>query len=181
MKLLIASDLHGSTTYIKKLIDRINEEKPEGVILLGDILYHGPRNALPNEYDTEEAARLINSKSELITCVRGNCDSDADATILDFSIELENIIISSDGINMFVTHGDYYNIGNLPAIASFDVLLHGHTHVPACQELAEGKYYINPGSVSIPKSNSEHSYLMYENRKFVWKDIDGVEYMSKQL
>ena len=181
MKMLIASDLHGSTMYIKKLWDRVSIEKPDRIILLGDLLYHGPRNGLPEEYDTKEAFDLLNSKAELITCVRGNCDSEVDEMVLDFLIEAPHMILSDSGLNIFITHGHYYNTGHLPPMVNIDVLMHGHTHVPACEEIGDGKYYMNPGSVSIPKGGSDHSYIMYENRKFVWKNLDGTEYMSKEL
>lgn len=181
MKMLIASDLHGSTSCIKKLWDRVSIEKPDRIILLGDLLYHGPRNGIPEEYDTKEAFDLLNSKSEMITCIRGNCDSEVDEMVLDFSINAPHMILSDSGLNIFVTHGHYYNTGHLPPMANIDVLMHGHTHVPACEEIGDGKYYMNPGSVSIPKGGSDHSYIMYENRKFVWKKLDGTEYMSKEL
>lgn len=181
MKILIASDIHGSVACIKKLLKRIDVENPEQIILLGDLLYHGPRNDLPDVYDTEEAAKLLNQKSELITCVRGNCDSEADMTLLDFNIDIPHMILSADGINFFITHGHFYNTGYLPSVATFDVLLHGHTHVPAFEEISKGKYYINPGSVSIPKSGSIHSYILYENRKFEWKDLDGVVYKEEKI
>lgn len=181
MKTLIASDIHGSTACIKKLLKRIDEEKVERVVFLGDILYHGPRNSLPDEYNTEEAAKLLNQKAELIIGVKGNCDSEVDQVLLDFSIEAPHLILSDDGINIFATHGHYYNIGHLPPIASFDVLLHGHTHVPAFEEIKEGKYYINPGSVSIPKGGSDNSYMIYEKRKFTWKTLDGVVYREEKI
>ena len=171
MRMLIASDLHGSTSCIKKLWDRVAIEKPDRIILLGDLLYHGPRNGIPEEYDTKEAFALLNSKSDMITCVRGNCDSEVDEVVIDFSIEAKHMILSDSGLNIFITHGHFYNTGNLPPMTSIDVLMHGHTHVPACEEIYDGKYYMNP----------DHSYIMYENRKFVWKNLDGKEYMDKTL
>lgn len=181
MKMLIASDLHGSSHFIKKLWDRVDIEKPDRIILLGDLLYHGPRNGLPEEYDTKKAIDLLNSKSDLITCVRGNCDSEVDAMVLDFLIEAPHMILSDNGLNIFITHGHYYNKDHLPPMMSIDILLHGHTHIPVCEEISEGKYYMNPGSVSIPKGDSDNSYMIYEDRKFTWKNIDGNIYMEKQL
>ena len=181
MKMLIASDLHGSSKCIKKLIERVNAEKPDRIILLGDLLYHGPRNGLPEEYDTQEAARLLNQKAEMITCVRGNCDSEVDQMLLDFIIEAPHMILSDSGLNIFITHGHYYNTGHLPPMNNIDILLHGHTHVPVCEEIASGKYYMNPGSVSIPKGGSDHSYMIYDNRTFYWKDLDGKTYMEKKI
>ena len=181
MKMLIASDLHGSTKCIKELWKRVEIEEPDRIILLGDLLYHGPRNGLPEEYDTRAAIDLLNSKSELITCVRGNCDSEVDAMVLDFMIEAPHMILSDSGINIFITHGHLYNTGHLPPMLSIDVLLHGHTHVPAFEKIGENKYYINPGSVSIPKGGSDYSYMMYENRKFTWKNLDGKIYREETI
>ena len=181
MKMLIASDLHGSTACIKKLWDRDEVEKPDRIILLGDLLYHGARNDLPEEYDTRKAIDLLNSKSDMITCVRGNCDSEVDTMVLDFLVEVPHMILSDSGLNIFITHGHYYNTNHLPSMMSIDIIMHGHTHIPACEEIADGKYYMNPGSVSIPKGGSDHSYIMYENRCFKWKNLDGKTYMEKQL
>ena len=138
-------------------------------------------NGIPEEYDTKEAFDLQNSKSEMITCVRGNCDSAVDEVVLDFLIESKHMILSDSLLNIFITHGHFYNTGHLPPMMNIDVLMHGHTHVPACEEIGDGKYYMNPGSVSIPKGGSDHSYIMYENRKFEWKKLDGTVYMDKEL
>lgn len=181
MKLLIASDIHGSTKCIKKLWQRYDEEKPDRIILLGDLLYHGPRNGIPEEYDTKTAFALLNEKADVITCVRGNCDSEVDEVVINFSIEAKHMILSDSGLNIFATHGHFYNTSNLPPMTSIDILLHGHTHIPACEEIGDGKYYMNPGSVSIPKGGSEHSYMIYENRVFQWKTLDGKTYMEKKV
>lgn len=181
MKYLIASDLHGSAFFISKLVKRFEEEKMDKIILLGDILYHGPRNSLPSDYDTIESANLLNKYADKILCVRGNCDAEVDKLMLNFSIESKNMILTVDSLDFFITHGHYYNTSNLPPISSFDILLHGHTHVPCFQEIGERKYYINPGSVSIPKENSTNSYLIYENRKFLWKDLLGNIYKEEKI
>lgn len=181
MKMLIASDLHGSSKYIKKLWDCYDVEKPDRIILLGDLLYHGPRNGLPEEYDTNIAIELLNSKSTAITCIRGNCDSEVDEMVLDFLITAPHMILSDSGLNIFITHGHYYNLNHLPPMANIDVLLHGHTHIPAFEKIADNKYYINPGSVSIPKGGSDNSYIIYENRKFIWKNLDMKVCREEQL
>ena len=181
MKMIIASDLHGSSACIKRLWNRVDIEKPDRIILLGDLLYHGPRNGLPEEYDTKTSIDLLNSKSDLITCVRGNCDSEVDTMVLDFLVEAPHMILSDSGLNIFITHGHYYNTGHLPPMMSIDVILHGHTHIPVCEEIMKGKYYMNPGSVSIPKGGSTNSYMVYDDRKFTWKDLDGKTYMEKTL
>lgn len=181
MKMLIASDIHGSTTCIKKLLNRIDEEKPYRVVFLGDILYHGPKNLLPDEYNTEKAAELLNTKANMILSVRGNCDSEVDQVLLDFNIEAPHLILSDDEISIFATHGHHYNMSHLPKIQSFNVLLHGHTHIPAFEKIQDGKYYINPGSVSIPKGGSDYSYLIYENRKWTFKTLDGKVYREETI
>lgn len=173
MKILIASDIHGAANCAEKLINRIDIEKPDKVLLLGDILYHGPRNTIPNDYDTVKTAEFINKKSDIIVAVRGNCDAEVDELMLNFNIELYDMLFSIDGLNIFVTHGHHYNVGHLPSLSSIDVLLHGHTHVPTYELIEKNKYYINPGSVSIPKGGSTNSYLIFENRIWTWKTLDG--------
>lgn len=173
MKLLIASDLHGAADCVEKLIKRIDIENPDQVLLLGDILYHGPRNGLPIDYDTKKTAELLNKKAEMIIAVRGNCDAEVDEQLLDFNIESDNMTLCIDGLNIFATHGHHYNTGHLPSLSSMDVLLHGHTHVPTYELIGKNKYYINPGSTSIPKGNSTNSHLVLENKAWTWKTLDG--------
>ena len=166
MKLIIASDIHGGYKNVEELLKRIDEYKPDKMILLGDLLYHGPRNALPEAYSTEKTAELLNLKKDIIMSVRGNCDAEVDQALLDFNIQSPHLIIETDGLTIFATHGHYYNTGHLPQISSFDILLHGHTHIPICEEIYDNKYYMNPGSLTIPKGGSTNSYMTYENRKF---------------
>lgn len=166
MKLMIASDIHGSAYYCKKMINAFEEHQAEKLILLGDILYHGPRNELPCEYSPKETAAMLNSLKNNIICVRGNCDSEVDQMMLDFPILTEYAIIYADDKTIFATHGHKFNCNHLPPLSDGDILLHGHTHIPIIKDM--GTYmYINPGSVSIPKENSEHSYLTIENGEFI--------------
>ena len=181
MRMLIASDLHGSSSCIKKLWSRYDIEKPDRIILLGDLLYHGARNDLPDEYNTKESIELLNSKKDEITCVRGNCDSEVDMMVLEFLVDTPHMILTDNGINIFITHGHYYNTSHLPPMNSIDILLHGHTHVPTYEKIGDNKYYINPGSVSIPKNGSDNSYLIYDNGKFEWKKLDGTVYMELDI
>lgn len=181
MKLLIASDLHGSSKYIGLLLERIKEEKPDKILYLGDLLYHGPRNDLPEDYDTKKAIDLLNKNTDITIAVRGNCDSEVDQMVLNFDTTSTYTLIEIDGLSIFATHGHIYNASHLPAISNIDVLLHGHTHIPVCENITENKFYMNPGSVSIPKGNSTNSYMIYENRKFTWKDIKGKTYMEKSF
>ena len=176
MKYLIASDLHGSSHFIKKLKERFIIHNCDQLILLGDLLYHGPRNSLPTDYDTIESANILNSLKEYIVVVRGNCDANVDQNMLEFSIKENNMLIIDNNITMYLTHGDVYNTSNLPPISNMDILIHGHTHIPIVEEIGENKFYINPGSVSIPKGGSINSYIIYENGEFTWYDIEGNKY-----
>lgn len=172
MKLLIASDIHGSAYFCRALLERYHEEKPDKLLLLGDILYHGPRNDLPREYAPKEVLAMLNGMKEEILCVRGNCDTEVDQMVLEFPILADYCILYEAGRMIFATHGHQHNTGNPPMLKAGDVLLHGHTHVPAAQEF-DGKYYINPGSTSIPKEGSPHSYLLLEDGVFIWKELES--------
>ena len=172
MKLMIASDIHGSAKYCRKLLRAMDAEQPDRLVLLGDILYHGPRNALPEEYDPKAVAAMLNARANDLACVRGNCDTEVDQMVLEFPIMAEYAILYLGGRMIFATHGHVFNEKNLPMLKKGDILLHGHTHVPVFRE-TESYTYINPGSVSIPKENSWHGYLILEDGVFTWKDLDG--------
>lgn len=171
MKLMIASDIHGSLKYLNKLLECYNHEKPDKLILLGDILYHGPRNDLPDEYNPKEVINKLNNIKENLLCVRGNCDTEVDQMVLEFPILADYAFSYYEKTMIFITHGHKYNTQNPPMLKNGDILLHGHTHVPACEKFGEN-FYLNPGSVAIPKENSPHGYMMFENGKFLWKDLD---------
>lgn len=180
MRIMIASDIHGSEYYCKKLIDRYKAEKPDKLLLLGDILYHGPRNNLPKEYNPKTVITLLNDMKEEILCVRGNCDTEVDQMVLEFPIMAEYCILYNGSRMIFATHGHNINMKNPPMLKMGDILLHGHTHIPV-QEMFDGKVYINPGSVSIPKEGSAHSYMMMEGNTFTWKDLDGHSYRQMMI
>ncbi len=165
MKLLIASDIHGSAYWCEKLIRAFENSKAEKMILLGDILYHGPRNDLPEGYAPKEVISLLNPLKEKLLCVRGNCDTEVDQMVLDFPVMAEYAYICGDGLNIFATHGHKFNCDALPPLSDGDILLHGHTHIPAFEK-RERFTYVNPGSVSIPKDSSDHSYIILENGEF---------------
>ena len=172
MKLFIASDIHGSEFYCKKMLDCYKNEKADRMLLLGDILYHGPRNDLPKDYNPKAIITLLNNLKDEILCVRGNCEAEVDQMVLSFPVLADYCIISENNTTIFATHGHKYNEENLPPLKNGDVLLCGHTHVPKCTDF--GSFiYMNPGSVSIPKENSHHGYMIFENNTFTWKDFDG--------
>ncbi len=181
MKWVIASDIHGSAKYCRKLLNAYKAEKADRLLLLGDILYHGPRNNLPGEYEPKEVIAMLNAMKEDILCVRGNCDTEVDQMVLDFSIMADYAILTVGERMIYATHGHKYNMSDIPSMRKGDVLLHGHTHIPKCVEFGEGLLYCNPGSVSIPKDNSENSYMTLEDNILKWKNLDGKEYMTYTL
>lgn len=170
MKWFIASDIHGSFYYSQKMVEAFKKEKADKMLLLGDILYHGPRNDLPRDYNPKKVITLLNDFCDKIMCVRGNCDAEVDQMVLDFPIMADYALINDSGITLFATHGHKFNEENLPPV-NFDVLINGHTHVPK-NTIHENYTYINPGSVSIPKENSHNGYLIFENGAFTFKDFE---------
>ena len=181
MKLMIASDLHGSAYYTHQLLDAWDREGAPRLFLLGDILYHGPRNDLPEGYAPKEVLAMLNERKDRIFCVRGNCDGEVDQMVLDFPILADYAVLTAGERLIYATHGHVYNTAHLPPLQPGDILLHGHTHVPAWQAFGEGNLYLNPGSVSIPKENSPHSYMTLEGGKLVWKDLEGKVYHELSL
>lgn len=172
MKWLIASDIHGSAYWCERLLDAYRRENADRLLLLGDILYHGPRNDLPQAYAPKQVIALLNPLKDEILCVRGNCEAEVDQMVLDFPVLADYGLLSEGKKLIFCTHGHVYNNAHLPPLCPGDVLLHGHTHVPAWEN--HGAYlYLNPGSVSLPKENSWHGYMTLENGAFTWKDLDG--------
>lgn len=173
MKWMIASDLHGSAYYCRKMLEAFEREGADRLFLLGDLLYHGPRNDLPREYAPKEVIPLLNGKKEKLLCVRGNCDAEVDQMVLEFPVLADYAVLPVGRRLIYATHGHIYHVKNLPPLAPGDVLLHGHTHVPAWTEFGQGNLYLNPGSVSIPKENSPHSYITLEENTMQWKELES--------
>lgn len=170
MKLMIASDIHGSSYYCRKMIEAYRQEEADRLLLLGDLLYHGPRNNLPRDYNPKEVISMLNEIKNELLCVRGNCDTEVDQMVLDFPILAEYCLLELDGRTIFATHGHNFNPDNLPMLKEGDILLTGHTHIPANQNM--GTYtYMNPGSISIPKEGSAHGYMIYDG-EFRWRSLD---------
>lgn len=172
MKILIASDIHGSAYYCEKLVDAFEREEADRMLLLGDILYHGPRNDLPKEYAPKRVAALLNTYREQIFCVRGNCEAEVDQMMLEFPVMADYCILCAGERLIYATHGHIHNKNAMPPMRPGDILLHGHTHIPAC-EVSDTCIYLNPGSVSIPKEGSWHGYLLMTENEFIWKDLEG--------
>ncbi len=181
MKWLIASDLHGSACYTRQLLEACEKENPDRILLLGDLLYHGPRNALPKDYAPAEVIELLNPLADKLTCVRGNCDAEVDQMVLDFPIMADYCVVEDNGLTIYATHGHIFSETQPPKLSAGAILLCGHTHVPKCAD--HGNFhYLNPGSVSIPKEDSWHGYMTLEQGKFLWKDLSGqvkMEYIHK--
>ena len=177
MKIMVASDIHGSDFYCEKMIDVFNREGAEKLLLLGDILYHGPRNDLPEGYAPKAVIERLNAIKDKILAVRGNCDTEVDQMVFRFPILADYCILYVGGRMIYATHGHNFNCDKLPPIQSGDILLHGHTHVPKCEDTGDF-IYMNPGSVSIPKEGSQHGYIILTEEKAVWKSLSGKEYME---
>ena len=171
MKLLIASDIHGSAYWCRKLLEVYEAEKPHKLVLLGDILYHGPRNDLPREYAPKEVIAMLSPLAEKILCVRGNCEAEVDQMVLPFPCMAPYSQLLVEDKTFYLTHGHHENPRNLPRLNPGDVFLSGHTHVKEDIQV-EGVRCLNPGSVSIPKDGS-HSCLVYENGEFSFRILEA--------
>lgn len=179
-KLLICSDIHGDADTAKKVLEAFDKSGAERLVILGDILYHGPRNDLPAGYAPKKVIELLNGYVGKILAVRGNCDAEVDQMVLNFPILADYAYIDVDGLRLFATHGHIHN-KDTAKLGEGEILLHGHTHVPCAEPFGNGNYYINCGSVSIPKENSPKSYILYENRVFSFRTLEGEEYKRFEM
>ena len=175
MKLMVVSDIHGSAYYCEKMLECYKKEEADKLVILGDILYHGPRNDLPEGYAPKKVIEMLNNIKDEILAVRGNCDTEVDQMVLQFPILADYAFFYWKEKMVFVTHGHNHNLKNLPMLKKGDILLHGHTHIPVCEK-AELCTYMNPGSVSIPKENSQHSYMIIDDEAVIYKNLEGEEY-----
>lgn len=173
MKWMIASDFHGSYAYTKKLFECYENENCDRLLILGDLLYHGPRNDLPLDYAPKKVIELLNTHSSDLVCVQGNCDAYVDQMVLNFPILNVSMIFDCGQNILYACHGHL----NAPSLKKGDIYLQGHTHVPQC-EWIDGILHLNPGSISIPKENSWHGYMIWEDDTFTWKDLDRQVHQS---
>ena len=180
MKLMFASDIHGSAYYCRKMLEAYQAEEAGRLILLGDILYHGPRNDLPKEYAPKEVIAMLNLMKNDICAVRGNCEAEVDQMVLDFPVMADYALILYRERNLYATHGHIYNENNLPPLKNGDILIHGHTHVLKAEK-REDYTLLNPGSVSIPKEGNPPSYAILEDGLFTIKGFDGTIIKELQL
>lgn len=181
MKFMIASDIHGSGFYCKKMLDAFDREQPDKLLLLGDILYHGPRNDLPKDYAPKTVLALLNERKDKLLCVRGNCDTEVDQMVLQFPIMADYAILYAGSRMIYATHGHNFHKGSLPPLQPGDILLHGHTHIPAWEPFGRNHLYLNPGSTSIPKEGSAHGYMILSDHEVLWKDLDGTVYHTESI
>lgn len=172
MKLLICSDIHGDLEGAENVIRFFNNEQCDKILILGDILYHGPRNDLPKGYAPKAVIKLLNQYKDKIIAVRGNCDAEVDDMVLDFPVLADYAILELDGTTVFATHGHHFNTDTPPNLSPGAVLIHGHTHVPKIEEFGNENLYINPGSVSLPKEQNPKTLMIYENSCFTLYDMD---------
>lgn len=178
MKILFASDIHGSASACRMVLERLREEKADRFILLGDLLYHGPRNPLPEGHNPQEVARLLNESHIAPLCVRGNCDAEIDQMLLNFPIMADYALLALDGGRCaFVTHGHLFSPEHLPPLQPGDVLINGHFHV-YCSKKMDAFHYVNPGSAALPKENQDKSYMIYENGVFTIKALEDGRTLS---
>lgn len=176
MKLLIASDIHGSAKYCRLMLEAFEREGADKLVLLGDILYHGPRNPLPEDYEPMAVVEMLSAVKEKIICVRGNCDAEIDVSLLPFPVS-DYAALNTDGLDVYFSHGHR----EVPPLAKDSVYVTGHTHVAFNVVEPAGYYHINPGSVSLPKEESARGYILYENRKFSFKTLEGEYYDGLEI
>lgn len=181
MKLMVASDIHGSAHWCAELLKAFDAEGADRLLLLGDLLYHGPRNPLPQEYAPMEVAAMLNGRRGQVFCVRGNCDSEVDQMVLELPILADYALVPLGKRMVFATHGHHHHTAALPPLAPGDILLHGHTHVPAWETCGEGNFYFNPGSIALPKEGTERGYLLLTETEAVWKTVKGEAYHTLGL
>ncbi|KAA9000950.1 phosphodiesterase [Paenibacillus spiritus] len=172
MKLMFISDIHGSRHWLEKALAKADEERPDRLVFLGDFLYHGPRNPLPEGYDPQGVAKLLNERSAELLGLRGNCDAEVDQMLLAFPMMGDDIQLWADGRRIFATHGHVFGMEALPPLNAGDIFIQGHTHVPVA-DIREGIYVLNPGSISLPKENYLNSYGILEPSGFAVKGFDG--------
>ncbi len=180
MKLMIASDIHGSAYYCGKLMELYKKEEPDRLLLLGDLLYHGPRNPLPKEYDPKQVLAMLNSVKEKIISVRGNCDSEVDQMVLEFPMMSDSAIIDMGNMILFASHGHIYSPENLPPMTKGSIFASGHIHIPVCKDV-NGILCINPGSVSLPKDDTPNSCIIIDGGVIEWKNLDEETYKSYNI
>ena len=181
MRLMIASDIHGSAYYCRRLIEAFERKEADRLLLLGDKQKHKTPKKQTKEYAPKEVIKMLNELKNSIFCVRGNCDTEVDQMVLEFPVMADYCIMPAGSRLVYVTHGHNFNTEHFPQMQSGDILLHGHTHIPAWEPFGNDNLYLNPGSVSIPKAESKHSYMVMNESEFTWHSLDGEIYHKLDL
>ncbi len=172
MKYIIASDIHGSAYWCERLLEEMKNEEAEKLVLLGDLLYHGPRNDFPDDYSPKKVFAMLNAVKEKILAVRGNCDSEVDQMVLEFPMLADYAVAETKGRTLFFTHGHLFNRESPPLLKGGDILFNGHFHCPEATEAEGGVLYANCGSVALPKEGTPHSYLLLDGDTLYFKDLE---------
>lgn len=180
MKYMFASDIHGSAYYCKKMLEAYEREGAYRLVLLGDLLYHGPRNDLPMGYAPKEVIAMLNQYKDVIYNVRGNCDAEVDQMVLDFPVMADYAMLEIEGQSLYLSHGHIYHEDNLPPLKKGDIFVHGHTHLLRAERIGD-HMILNPGSVSIPKGGNPNTYAILENKRFIIKALDGTAVKEIEL
>ena len=170
MKIMIASDIHGSAHFTKKILDILDKEQADTLVLLGDVYNHGPRNPFPKDYNPKTVADLLNSIKDKLLVVKGNCDSEVDTLISEFDF-IEDVCLIQNGKKILCTHGHVYNKDSLPS-TKFDAIIYGHFHTGFIEKIGN-LTVANAGSISLPKNGTPSSYIILENDDITLKDING--------
>ena len=185
MKLMFASDIHGSAYYCRRMLELYQKSNANRLILLGDILYHGPRNDLPKDYAPKQVIAMLNPLKDQILAVRGNCDTEVDQMVLEFPILADYAFLLVEGQAIYATHGHIFHENHLPPVQDGDVLIHGHTHLLEAKEIRteDGRRIkiLNPGSVSIPKGGNPATYGILEDGVFSILDLENREIRRMEL
>ena len=179
MKIVFFSDIHGVPSTLEKVLNHADSLKADRLVILGDLLYHGPRNGVPDFYDPKKVAELLNARKNDILTVRGNCDCEVDQMMLEFPVLSSYAELSADNRRFFLTHGHVYNAGNLPPVPDNTIIVHGHTHIPEITRLEDGIIIFNPGSISLPKNNHPRTFGVSDNGEITVRLLeDGSVYMK---
>ncbi len=172
MKLFFISDIHGSLSSLNAALKCFHEERADQIVILGDALYHGPRNPLPDGYNPAETAGLLNQYKDRIIAVRGNCDSEVDQMLIEYPMMETYGIVQLADRKLFLTHGHIYHPDDHPPLRAGDILAFGHIHLPLAEKRGE-IFVFNPGSISLPKENNPPSYGLFDGGKLQVKTFDG--------
>ena len=175
MKIMFISDIHGMSSTLKKALAHADELQIDQLIILGDILYHGPRNGVPDLYNPNEVAELLNDRKDQILAVRGNCDAEVDQMLLKFPIMSDYSELLCGSTRFFLTHGHLWNRNILPDLPAGSVLAHGHTHIAVLEKLDNGITIFNPGSISLPKPTTTRTFGLFDGTELTIHDLESGE------